>query len=147
MRAPVAAAFVVALAAAFGVVAADLSQGAARAAAEAFGRALSTGHAEGIRPLLPQRGKVTLSLSRMGPEDGSFGSSQVEAVLREFLARGSVGSFAILQCESDGKTTALAHARALVTDREGHSARVGIHLGFQPEDGRWVVREVKESAE
>ena len=138
--------FVVALSAGAGG-ASDLTREAASDAATAFGRALTAGRAGDLRPVLPRRGKVGLTLARLGPEDGAFGSSQVEALFREFLARGAVASFKILQCESDGKTAALAHARAAVTDREGQRTWVGIHLGFQPEDGRWVLREVKETAE
>jgi hypothetical protein len=119
----------------------------ARVAAESFGKALVSGRPASLRPLLPKRGKVYLALIRLGPEDGVFGSSQVEAVLGDFLAGGKVASFQISRCDSDGSTSALAHAHAVLTDRDGQAARVEIHLGFQPEDGRWVLREVKESAE
>jgi hypothetical protein len=119
----------------------------ARAAAESFGKALVSGRAAALRPLLPKRGKVYLALTRLGPEDGVFGSSQVEAVLGDFLTGGKVVSFQISRCDSDGASSALAHAHAVLTDHDGQTARVEIHLGFQPEDGRWVLREVKESAE
>jgi hypothetical protein len=119
----------------------------ARAAAATFGRALTSAQASSLRPILPQRGKVHLALVRLGPEDGVFGASQVEAVFRDFLAAGSVATYEVVRCESDGKSAALAHARATITDRDGRRGAVALHLGFQPEDGRWVLREVKESAE
>jgi hypothetical protein len=119
----------------------------ARSAATIFGRALTTGRPEALRPILPQRGKVRLSLIRLGPEEGAFGANQVEALFRDFLARGKITSFAIARCESDGKSSALAHGKAAIVDRDGRGAQIDVHLAFEPEDGRWVLREVKESAE
>jgi hypothetical protein len=129
-------------------VAADgLRKEDAREAARAFGEALTSARAADLRSILPARGKIHLALNRLGPEEGIFGASQVEAVFRDFLAGGKVDSFDLARCESDGRSSALAHAHATVTDRDGRAGRVGIHLAFQPEDGRWVLREVKESAE
>lgn len=119
----------------------------ARRAAGTFGRALTTAQAATLRPILPERGKVHLALARLGPENGLFGASQVEAIFRDFLAGGSVAGYEVLRCESDGKTSALARARATITDRDGRRGPIALHLGFGPEDGRWVLREVKESAE
>lgn len=119
----------------------------ARAAAEAFGRALVGGRAEALRPLLPTRGKVRMTLVRFGPEDGTFAPQQVEALFRSFLATGKVTSFVVSRCESDGRSSGLAHARAALVDRDGRGGRVGVHLGFEPEGERWVLREVKETAE
>jgi hypothetical protein len=119
----------------------------ARKAANAFGQALVARSAEALRPILPQQGRVHLSLIRLGPEEGLFGARQVEAVFREFLASGSVASFEVMRCESDPKRSALAHARAAITERDGRSGKIGIHLAFEPEGDRWVLREVKETAE
>jgi hypothetical protein len=119
----------------------------ARAAAKTFGSALVAGNAAALRPILPDRGKVHLILSRLGPEDGSFAARQVEALFHDFFARGRVGSFEVTRCESDGKRSALAHATAAITDRDGRPGRVGIHLGFESEGNRCVLREVKETAE
>ena len=38
-----------------------------------------------------------------------------------------------------------AHARAVIVDRAGHSARIELHLAFQPEAGNWVLREIRET--
>ncbi len=119
----------------------------ARAAAEAFGRALVRGQASSLRAVLPERGKVHLVLNRMGPEEGFYGAGQVEALFRDFLAAGAVTSFEVSRLESDGHSSTLVHSRAQIKDREGRPARVALHLAFQPEDGRWVLREVKETAE
>ena len=120
---------------------------AARAAAVTFGRALIAGNAEALRPILPEHGRVHMTLSRLGPEEGSFGARQVEALFRDFLAKGSVASFEVLRCESDGRRSALAHGRAAITDRDGRSGRIGLHLGFESEGERLMLREVKETVE
>jgi hypothetical protein len=119
----------------------------ARAAARRFGQALVASRSAELRPLLPSRGKVLLTLHRFGPEEGYFGASQVEAVFRDFLAVGAVRSFEVLRLESDGSSFALAHGRAVLTDRQGRPARVGLHLAFQPENDHWVLREIKELSE
>jgi hypothetical protein len=138
------------LAVALAIVLAPPPQGAddgARDAAATFGRALTGAKAEALRPILPERGRVHLSLVRLGPEEGLFGAHQVEALFREFFAHGAVTSFDVVRYESDAPRSALAHAAAAVTDRDGRLHHVGLHLGFEPEGGRWVLREVKETAE
>ena len=142
--APTGLAVVVAFALSWAV--ADADDGA-RAAAETFGRALVARKAEALKPILPESGRVHMTLTRLGPEEGSFGARQVEALFRDFLAKGSVSSFDVVRCESDGKRSALAHGRAAITDRSGRGGRVAFHLGFEPEGARWVLREVKETAE
>ena len=119
----------------------------ARAAAMTFGRALVAGSAEALRPILPERGRVHLTLGRLGPEEGLFGARQVEALFRDFLAKGKVASFDVTRCESDGQNSALAHGTASITDRDGRSGRIGLHLGLEQEAERWVLREVKETPE
>ena len=119
----------------------------AKSAAVTFGRALVGGSAEGLRPILPEHGRVHLSLSRLGPEEGLFGARQVEALFRDFLAKGKISSFDVMRCEGDGRRSALARGRAAITDRDGRSGRIGLHLGLEQEAARWVLREVKETAE
>lgn len=142
--APTGLAVVVALALSWATAGAD---DGARAAAVTFGRALVARNAEALRPILPEHGRVHMTLSRLGPEEGSFGARQVEALFRDFLAKGSVSSFDVVRCESDGRRSALAHGRAAITDRNGRGGRVAFHLGFESEGERWVLREVKETAE
>jgi hypothetical protein len=124
-----------------------VAEDGARAAATAFGHALVAGNAQALRPVLPEHGKVHLSLLRLGPDEGSFGARQVEALFRDFLARGKVSSFDVMRCESDGHRSALAHVVAAIVDRDGRSGRIGLHLGFESEGERWVLREVKETTE
>ena len=119
----------------------------ARRSARLFGQALTSGQASRLRPILPSSGKIHLAVSRLVPEEGYFGASQVEALIADFLSQGSVRSFEVLRLESDGKTNALARARAVLTDREGRPVRLGIHLSFKTEDDHWVVREIKETLE
>lgn len=119
----------------------------ARDAARRFGLALTSANASALRPLLPARGKVVLALSRLAQESGSFASGQVEAVFRDALAVVAVRSFEVLGMESDARSFALASARASITDRQGRAAIVPIHLAFQPEDGVWVIREIRETLE
>ena len=138
------AAVVLAVAAAW---AAPTGDDEARKAAATFGHALVSGHAEALRPILPRKGKVQLTLGLLGPDVGAFGANQVEALFREFLAGGKVQSFVVTRYESDGRTSALAHGKAALVTKEGRSAHVDVHLALEPEDGRWVLREVKESAE
>ncbi len=123
------------------------SEEEARKGARLFGQALTTGQAAMMRPLLPPNGKVHLTLDRFGPEEGFFGASQVEALFSDFLSQGSVRSFEVLRLECDGAALALANGRAVLTDRQGRPARVLVHLAFQPEGGRWAIREIKETGE
>jgi hypothetical protein len=119
---------------------------AARAAVENFGRGLTDGDLSLIRPLLPQKGKVQLNLVRLGPERGSFSASQVEALLQDFLTQGSVQKFESSRVEHDPNGIALASARLDVTDKQGRSAAINLHLAFQPDGQRWVLREIRETA-
>jgi hypothetical protein len=124
---------------------AALTEDAARQAAGTFGQALRGADASRLRPLLPTRGKIQLRLVRLGPEEGFFSASQVEALLQNFFVQGSADAFELLRMEFEPERFALAHGRATVTDGEGRSARVTIHLLFQPEGERWVLREIRET--
>lgn len=118
-----------------------------REAAEVFGRALTTERLQSLRSILPTQGRVRLKLVRLGPEDGVFGAGQVEAILGDFLARGAVKSFEVLHVEGDERTYSVVRSRAVVEDGNGRTCRVGLHLTFQPEKSRWVLREIKETSE
>lgn len=117
----------------------------AREAAVRFGRALTLSDPSAMAPLLPERGKVHLNLTRLGPETGSFGSKQVEALFGDFLTQGSVRTFEVLRLECDGDAYAVVQGRARIVDRDGRTATVDLHLAFQPEDDRWVLREIRET--
>ncbi len=127
-------------------VSAAVADGGAREAAGAFGNALLARRAAGLRAVLPSTGKVQLSLVRLGPEQGMFGPPQVEEVFRDFLSRGSVKSFEVLQVASE-PAHAVVRARLVLVDADGRPARAGLHQSLQAEDGLWVVREIKETGE
>jgi hypothetical protein len=118
---------------------------AAQRATALFGQALTQPDASLLRSILPSRGKVQLKLALMGPEEGFFSSSQVEVLLRDFLGKGAVKEFEFVGVEHDEKRYALVHTRAMVTDRQGRSSRVALHLAFQPEGETWVLREIRET--
>ncbi|MCP3978777.1 MAG: hypothetical protein GY716_05535 [bacterium] len=118
---------------------------AARKAAEAVGAALVRGDTSQLRTLLPERGKVQLRLARLGPEEGFFSPGQVQTLLRDFLGHGSIDSFRIRHFEHEAGCYALARAAAKVTDRDGRPANLELHLAFQPEGERWVLRELREA--
>jgi hypothetical protein len=117
----------------------------ARAAALIFGKALTEGDAALLRTILPQRGKIQVRLIALGPGEGFYSAGQVESLIRDFLEQGSVASFELLGVEHDADRYALARGRAMLTDRQGRSVRAGLHLAFQPEEGRWVLREIRET--
>jgi hypothetical protein len=135
------------LAALGATLASGLTAATTRDATAAFGRALTSSKAEALKPILPAKGKVHLALARLGPEEGMFAAGQVVAVFRDFLASGRVASFDVVSVDGDEHTGATAVARAAITDRDGRQAKVSIRLGFATEDGRWVLREVKETGE
>ena len=125
-------------------VAAPLPDGA-RECATRFGRALERGDAAALRPLLPARGKVRVSLDRLGPGEGGFSAGQVEAILADFRKHGSVRAFELSSPESPGEGYALIRGRATVVDRSGMPCAVDLHLTVEPENGRWVLRDIRES--
>ncbi len=117
-----------------------------RKAALGVGTALIGSDTSLLRPLLPRHGKVRMHLTCFGPEEGSFSAGQVEAVFSSFFRHGSVKSFDLLRLESDESGRyALAQGRVSVIDRDGRRSKVDIHLTFEPEEGRWVLRGIRES--
>lgn len=124
---------------------ADGAEEQARHAALRFGRALTGDDASALGAVLPQRGKVRLHLVRFGPEEGAYSGEQVQAVFDDFLRVGAVRTFDLIRLRSGGEGFVLAHARAHVVDRDGRSADVRMHLTFQPEGDRWVLREIREA--
>ena len=118
----------------------------AKKAALAFGSSLKHGDTAALRSVLPERGKVNLRLILFGPEEGSYSADQVQALFKSFLRQGSVRSFDLLRLQCSSDQFALVHARTRVSDRDGRTSEVDLHLTFQPEADRWVLREIRESA-
>ena len=136
------------VAAAFTLATADTPPGEeqAKTAALQFGRALTSAEATSLRPLLPEAGRVRLRLVRLGPEEGTYSAEQVETLFKDFLRQGAVRSFDLLRLQCSGAQFALVHGRARVIDREGRLADVDLHITFQPEGERWIVREIREAS-
>jgi len=128
-----------------GAADAPLTSEAAQKAALRFGEALAVSDAAKLKPMLPREGKVRVRLVRLGPEQGSFGAGQVEALLQDFLRQGTVPSFEVVRTEAADESYALVKTLARVVDRDGTDADVYLHLTFQPEGGRWVLREIRET--
>ncbi len=117
-----------------------------RQAALGLGNALLRSDTSLLRPLLPRHGKVRMRLTCFGPEEGSFSAGQVEAVFSSFFRHGAVKTFDLIRLESDESGRfALAQGRVSVIDRDGRRNKVDIHLTFEPEEGRWVLRGIRES--
>jgi len=116
-------------------------------AAEVFGVALTSSDLKQLRSVLPEQGRVRLKLVHFGPEDGQFSASHVEAIFKDFLANGSIASFEIVRVEGDDRNYGMVVGRAAMVDRSGRPRRVALLLSFQPEAGRWVLREIKETEE
>ena len=118
---------------------------APRKTVESFGQALVAGDAVGLRIALPETGKVRVRLVRLGPQSGALRGRQLAAVLQDFLERGRVTGFEIRTVEQS-ETLALATAVVTLVDSDGSRARVGLHLSLEPENDRWVLREIRESS-
>jgi len=116
-----------------------------REAVDQFGAALIQGNADGLRVTLPTEGKVRVRLIHFGPEDGALRGGQLHAVLQDFLERGKVQSFKLHTIEKTDNL-ALATTEVELVDAHGVGARVRLHLSLEPENERWVLREIRESS-
>jgi len=125
--------------------AASIGDEEAKTAALKFGRALSVGDTAMLEEILPQRGKIRLRLTGFGPAAGSYSSDQVAAIFKNFLREGAVRSFDLLRLDCASEQFAFVHARAHVIDRDGRPGVTDLHLTFQPEGSRWVLREIRET--
>ena len=125
--------------------AASIGDEEAKTAALRFGRALTGGDTSTLESILPDRGKIRLRLTGFGPAAGSYSADQVAAIFKNFLREGAVRSFDLLRLECASEHFAFVHARAHVTDRDGRPGVTDLHLTFQPEENRWVLREIRET--
>jgi len=121
-------------------------EAAVEEAAREFGRALISEELSRLKPLLPRRGKVHLRLEHLGPEQGSFSAGQVLALLGDFLKVGTVRTFQLSpRCEGDRRKYTLVRGQAEVIDRDGRNLVIELRLTIVPEDGRWILREIRET--
>jgi hypothetical protein len=124
---------------------AESGQAPVRESALVFGRALDQGDPSMLRAILPQRGKIQLRLISLDPGHGFFSSGQVESLIRDLYDQGALRSFRLVHVEQDADRYALARGKSEITDRQGRTKVVELQLAFQPEDGRWVLREIRET--
>jgi len=117
----------------------------ARRAALEFGRALKSGDSGQMRALLPSSGKVRLRLVAFGPEEGSYSGEQVQALFKDFFRQGTVRSYELVRLECASEQFTLVQAVTGIVDRVGRPTQVQLHLTFQPEGNRWVLREIRET--
>jgi hypothetical protein len=117
----------------------------ARRAAQEFGRALKSGGSGQMRALLPSSGKVRLRLVAFGPEEGSYSGEQVQALFKDFFRQGKVRSYEIVRLDCASEQFTLVQAVTGIVDRAGRPIQVHLHLTFQPEGNRWVLREIRET--
>jgi hypothetical protein len=111
-----------------------------------FGRALKSGNSGQMRTLLPTSGKVRLRLVAFGPEEGSYSGEQVQALFKDFFRQGKVRSYELVRMDCASEQFTLVQAAAGIVDRAGRQIQVHLHLTFQPEGDRWVLREIRETA-
>jgi hypothetical protein len=126
-------------------VAPAAAEGDARQAALTFGKAMQTARAAALKTILPGTGRIHLRLFRLGPEEGQFSPSQVEALLNTFLRQGVVHACKLLRIEQDREGFALAHFGMEITDTRGQQWRIELRICLQAEGQRWVLREIWET--
>jgi len=114
-------------------------------AADHFARALQGSNAGMIGAMLPDQGKIRLRLRRLGPEEGAFSGRQVESLFRDFFRGGIIRSAKVEGVDQQSGTYALGRVRATGVDAEGRPLDFRLHLGFQLENDRWALREIRET--
>ena len=117
----------------------------ARKSAERFARALEGSNAGLIGAMLPEQGKIQLRLRRLGPEEGAFSGRQVESLFRDFFRQGVIRSAEVERIDQQTGSYALGRLRVHGVDAEGRKLDLRLHLGFQTENERWILREIRET--
>lgn len=125
---------------------AETGEAQAKETALDFGRALTRGRPSELRSILPDQGRIRLRLLHLGPEEGSYSPDQVEALFNDFLLEGKVRSFDLVRMQCSDDRFALIDARLQLVDREGRAQESGLHITLQPEQSRWVLREIRENS-
>jgi hypothetical protein len=114
-------------------------------AAARFAQAICSGNPDALHAILPQSGKILVSIPDAGHGAGYYGSSQVEALFGGYLAE-----YGYLECRIDHlELQDSSYARIdIIARRSGSGADrspVVFRLALQPEQGLWVLREIRES--
>jgi hypothetical protein len=113
-------------------------------AVNAFGQALTSGKSSALKRWFPDDGKIRVRLVQFGDEQGALRSGQLLVILQAFFERGAVDRFKI---ETIEEADTIAIVIAIVQLRTTHGTResVRLHLSFQRNGDRWVVREFREA--
>ena len=113
-----------------------------RAAADGLMAWLAGGPASAPTRILPDRGTVQFGLRTLGSARSAVGSGQAKAVLAEL--RDSVRGYRTAIGSVDVEESSWAWVRISIEDRDGRPVTV-LLLAFHAEDGRWVLRELRET--
>jgi hypothetical protein len=113
--------------------------------ADRFAQALKAGEPEAIQTLLPRSGKILVSIPETGNGAGYFGKSQVAALFGRYLAEFNFSDCRIDHIEIQDSSYARVDLTANRTGPGDAVSAVVFRLALQPEQGRWVLREIRES--
>ena len=114
-------------------------------AAERFAHALRTGELSALHAILPQNGKILVSMAEPGSGAGYYGASQVEALFGSYLAGRRFRGCRIEHLEIQESSYARADLTAVRDGPDGDRATVFFRLALHLDQGRWVLREIRES--
>ena len=113
--------------------------------AERFARVLNDRRPADLQEILPRSGKILISIPDAGRTAGYYGNSQVEALFTGYLAGTTFRDCRIDHIEVQDGSYARIDLTANRTGPDGEPAAVVYRLALQPEQGRWVLREIRES--
>lgn len=117
----------------------------ARGAGQLFADVLTTGQPARLDPILPASGKIMVSLAGRNAGTGYFGVSQAKALLQTWLENGTGKDGKILHVEVQDDSYARVELSIRRTVHGGAEQSARFRLGLQPENGRWVLREIRET--
>ena len=126
-------------------VASDVGEKEAHSAGQLFVRVLTSGQAARLDPILPDSGKIMVSLVGNNTRTSYFGVSQAKALLQAWLENGTGKDGKVLHVEVQDNSYARVELSIRRAVSGGAVRSVRFRLGFQPENGRWVLREIRES--
>ncbi len=114
-------------------------------AAERFARTLRSGEPSALHAILPRDGKILVSMAETGSGAGYYGSSQVEALFGSYLAGHRFRECSIEHLEIQESSYARVDLTAIHDGPDNQRATVSFRLALHLEQGRWVLREIRES--
>ncbi len=130
---------------------ASTDQTGARESADVFIQAVLSGKPARLAPVLPEGGKILVSLRTPAngkssrAESAYLGVSQTRAVLKDLLSGDTLSDGRIQRIDCSENSYAQVEISFRRTPSSGLGPTVRIRLGLQPEKGRWVLREIRET--